>query len=203
MENKKIENSLQKLTVSELIKSEIISKTDFDSLSKEDRTELITIMNGTFHDSKGKKKDEVLNQMSEIMTNDTKNALWENNHEIILQEMHNYIINYGRMPVMKSLEDKTNLSRQTITKHLKEYKESELFKDYKEQYKMLHSKVLDVVYKISMTGDIKACKLFLEATGEMIKASTYIDKQQNNHTENNFNEPFDIKKLITFTKTKD
>jgi hypothetical protein len=107
------------------------------------------------------------------------------------------------MPVMKSLEDKTNLSRQTITKHLKEYKESELFKDYKEQYKMLHSKVLDVVYKISMTGDIKACKLFLEATGEMIKASTYIDKQQNNHTENNYNEPFDIKKLISFTKTKE
>ena len=51
---------------------------------------------------------------------------------------------------------------------------------------ILNSKVLDVVYKISMTGDIKACKLFLEATGEMIKASTYIDKQQNNHTENNF-----------------
>ena len=48
-----------------------------------------------------------------------------------------------------------------------------------EQYKILHSKVLDVVYKISMTGDIKACKLFLEATGEMIKARTYIDKQQN------------------------
>ena len=59
-----------------------------------------------------------------------------------------------------------------------------------EQYKILHSKVLDVVYKISMTGDIKACKLFLEATGEMIKASTYIDKQQNNHTENNFTPVF-------------
>jgi hypothetical protein len=52
-------------------------------------------------------------------------------------------------------------------------------------------------------GDIKACKLFLEATGEMIKVSTYIDKQQNNHTENNFNEPFDISKIISFTKTKD
>jgi hypothetical protein len=49
----------------------------------------------------------------------------------------------------------------------------------------------------------KFCKLFLESTGEIIKVNTYIDKQQNNLTENNFNEPFDIKKLISFTKTKD
>ena len=203
MRNKKNENSLQKLTVSELIKCEIIPKTDFDSLPKEERTELIAIMNETFHESKGKKRDEILLQMSEIMKPETKNAHWEYNHETILLKMHKYIMDYGRMPLIRDLEISTDLSRQTITKHLKEYKESDTFKDYKEQYKILHSKVLDVVYKISMTGDIKACKLFLEATGEMIKASTYIDKQQNNHTENNYNEPFDIKKLITFTKTKD
>ena len=203
MRNKKIENSLQKLTVSELIKCEIIQKTEFDSLAKEHKTELITIMNETFHSSKGKERDKVLKQMSEITSIDTKNSIWEYNHETILFKMHKHIMDYGRMPLIRDLEVSTELSRQTITKHLKAYRESENFKEYKEQYKMLHSKVLDVVYTISMTGDMKACKLFLEATGEMIKANTYIDKQQNNHTENNFNEPFDIKKLISFTRTKD
>ena len=38
-----------------------------------------------------------------------------------------------------------------------------------------------------MKGDIKACKLYFELVGEMnkVSTSTYIDKQQNN-TSNNY-----------------
>ena len=39
-----------------------------------------------------------------------------------------------------------------------------------------------------MKGDIKACKLYFELVGEMnkVSTSTYIDKQQNNNTSNNY-----------------
>jgi hypothetical protein len=185
MENKE-EQGLQKLTVSELKKVKEIQIEDFEKLNKDERIELMTYFNDLQLKSKGVEKDKVFKKVWNVLEKDVKNDIWEYNHETILLKMHKHIIDNGRMPLMRDLETSTELSRQTITKHLKEYKESELYSDYKEQYKMLHSKVLDVVYKISMTGDIKACKLFLEATGEMIKANTYIDKQQNNHTQNNF-----------------
>lgn len=138
--------------------------------------------------SKGIEKEEIYKKVWNILDENVKNSIWEYNHESILQKMHNHLIENGRMPLMRDLENSTGLSRQTITKHLKEYKECQLYNDYKEQYKMLHSKVLDIVYKVSLTGDIRACKLFLEATGEMVKnnTTTFIDKQQNNHTQNNF-----------------
>lgn len=187
MKNNK-EQGLQKLTVSQLKESDEIQLEDFHKLSKEERKELMSYFNELQLKSKGVEKEKLYKKVWNLLEPNVKNGIWEYNHEQILSKMHNYIVSYGRMPLMKELEIETELSRTTITKHLKEYRESELYKDYKDQYRMLHSKVLDVVYKISMSGDIKACKLFLEATGEMnkINASTYIDKQQNNHTSNNY-----------------
>lgn len=193
---KKEEQGLQKLTVSELLKSKEIQKEDYGKLSKDEQTELFNLFREKMN-TKGVKKDEVIKTMWNLLDINARNTLWEHNHETILLEIHSHIMDHGRMPTIRNLVDKTDLSRQTITKHLNEYKENQLYKDYKEQYKMLHTKVLDVVYKISMRGDIKACKLYLETTGEMIKANTYIDKQQNNSTLNNYAQltPEEIKKL--------
>jgi hypothetical protein len=47
----------------------------------------------------------------------------------------------------------------------------------------MNTNVLSLVYKIAMHGDLKACKLYLEATGAVTKQKigTFIDKQQNNN----------------------
>lgn len=187
METKK-NMPLQKLTVSDLLKVKEIQKDDFDKLTNDEKDELFDVFNDKVYNLQGYERDKAIRQISNIMSEDSKKTIWEHNHELILLEMHKHIINHGRMPLMKDLETITGLSRPTITSHLKDYKESELYMQYKEQYHALHTKVLDVVYKLSMSGDMKACKLFLEATGQLNRASTYIDKQQNNSIHNIFAE---------------
>lgn len=200
MENQK-ENSLQKFTVSELLELKEIQIEDFNKLSKDEQTELFQIFVEKLN-TKGVQKDKILKQMWNVLNDNQKNNVWEFNHEKILCELHNYLNEEGKMPMIRDLVHLTDLSRQTIHKHLKEYKESILFNDFKEQYRLLHTKVLDVIYKASMQGDIKACKLFLESTGQMIKANTYIDKQQNNHhTENNNLTPEMISEIIDKLET--
>ncbi len=81
------------------------------------------------------------------------------------------------------LEKSTGLSRQTISKHLKEFKDNELYKEHKAQFQILATSVLKKLFHLSMGGNVQASKIFLDAVGETnqnIKANQYIDKQQNN-----------------------
>lgn len=49
---------------------------------------------------------------------------------------------------------------------------------------------------MAVKEDIRACKLFLEVAGGINKSNvgTYIDKQLNNHTQNNFS-PIEVKMI--------
>lgn len=87
------------------------------------------------------------------------------------------------MPTIINLSKLIGLSRQTVTKHLKVFKENELYKEHKAQFQILGTSVLKQLFKLAMQGNVQACKIYLEAIGETnqsIKANQYIDKQQNN-----------------------
>ena len=147
----------------------------------------------------GVERDKFMKKIWQIIPSNTRNNLWESNHHKIIMHLHNEITKNRYIPSIGKLEELTKLSRPTITKHLKEYKNSDLSNGYKETFSILSSQVMRTVYSLAIQGNVQACKLYLEAIGELnsSKISTYIDKQQNNHhTENNNLTPEMISDII-------
>lgn len=187
-QNNTKEKSLQKLTASELMKKEIITKEELNSLSKDEQSELKEKLNYLILNSTGTKKDRAYKKTWELVDNETKNSLWEFNHVKIINTIHNELVNNFAMPTTSTLEGLTGISRQTISKHLKTFKDREFYGLQEQQFKIMKYSILKKLFKMSMEGDVKACKLYLEATGEAnqnIRANQYIDKQQNNISINN------------------
>lgn len=175
---------LQKSTLSEVLKLEIITKDDFFKLNENDQNELLQLANKHSHGLKGDSRDKHYKKYWELISKETRCSLWESNHVKIINSIHTDLIDFGNIPAVTRLQELTGLSRKTIHKHLKEYKQSEYYQNVKDEFQILHSQVLKVVYRMAMKEDIRACKLLLEVTGDINKTnvSTYIDKQQNNST---------------------
>lgn len=87
------------------------------------------------------------------------------------------------MPSVTAIAQETNLSRQTVNKHLKEFDFRNEDKAQIKKFSVLQENVLTQLYKLAMSGDIRACKYFLQFSGHSSfnNVGTYIDKQQNNY----------------------
>ena len=178
----KSEKALQRLTVSELLEKEEITKSDITHLSKAEVSDIKNQIFDKVSETDGNERDKYLKQVNGILTNNQRNYLYEFNHRLILGNLHNHVLEHGTIPSVSQLAKKTDLSRQTVNKHMKEYKTSDIYKEDEQKFEILAGSVLAVVFKMSMQHDLKACKLFLEYTKQSTpnNIGTYIDKQQNN-----------------------
>jgi hypothetical protein len=113
-------------------------------------------------------------------TEDSRNQLWNFNHTRILRFLHNLMLENRRMPTRLELSEATGLSRQTINKHLSHYFESSQFKEKQEEYLLLRERIMAKVYNYAIGGDVRACKLFLDATDSSVISPVSIKNQQNN-----------------------
>lgn len=181
------EKGLQKFTdfdkkVSDLFKLKQITPEDLKGLNEDEIYRFKQLVNEKYLSFKTTERDEFLTKIEPILFKETKNILWENNHQNILQHISNYINNEGLMPHSSVLEEKTKLSRTTISKHIKEYKLSPLYLERLEQFKFLKERLLARVYQIALEGDVRAMKLFFDVIGNAIgdnSNSTYINTQNN------------------------
>ncbi len=96
---------------------------------------------------------------------DISNDLWESNHFLITEAINLLMRLNGRMPTKTEIAEKTGLSRVTIHKHLKEYKDNPLFHQQEEQFKLVKGSMLSLLHRLAYQGDVRAIKLFMEATG--------------------------------------
>jgi hypothetical protein len=83
------------------------------------------------------------------------------------------------MPSITKIAQETKLSRVTIKRHLKEYYTSDTYKDKEHQYKFLREALLAKVYDAAYYGDMKAARIFLEASAPA-EPRHKIKNQQNN-----------------------
>ncbi|MBK7965968.1 MAG: hypothetical protein IPK10_12255 [Bacteroidetes bacterium] len=87
------------------------------------------------------------------------------------------------MPSKAEIAAKTELSRQTVHKHIKEYSVHPLYLVQLERYRFLTGKVLARVFYFAVNGDLGAAKLYLTAMGCLNNvqpsASTSIQNQNN------------------------
>lgn len=86
---------------------------------------------------------------------------------------------YGSMPSKNQIAAKTELSRQTVHKHLKEYTSDPRFLEQIEQFRFMTSKVLAKVYQFAINGDMRAAKLYFEVVGNLSANPTVVNTQNN------------------------
>lgn len=168
----KVKKSLQKLTDSEseikintVLNLEEITLKDLATLNEIERNRLMGLINEKFSKAKGTEKDNLIKQLDQIMNSTMKNQLWEYNQNQITWAISTFIQENGRIPTTTEIATKTELSRQTVHKHLKEYSSHPLYLEQIEQFKFLTSKVLARVFTFAVNGDIGAAKLYLNVMG--------------------------------------
>lgn len=125
-------------------------------------------------------RDLFIERYGWVFGEDYKNILWQNNHNQIIAAISNLTLQHNRFPSLREMESETGLSRQTISKHIKEYFGSEHYQHKKDEYILMRERVLAKVFKLCLEGDVKAAKVFLMATEHMEKPVTQIRNQQNN-----------------------
>ena len=164
--------SLKKVTFSEL-----------DTLNKNEKEKVFKLMNEKINSLKGIEKERFIEQFIEVWDTSTKNQLWENNHNLITWAISTLMQEYGRMPNTNEIATKTELSRQTIHKHLKEYASHPQHLKQIEQFRFMTSKVLAKVIQFAVNGDTRAAKLYFNVMGFMNNGqapnNTLIQNQNN------------------------
>jgi predicted transcriptional regulator len=86
----------------------------------------------------------------------------------------------NRMPTTHEIATKTELSRQTVHKHLKDYANDARHLEALEQFKFMTSKVLVKVFNYAVQGDVRAAKLYLETVENIGRNKVSLHNTQNN-----------------------
>lgn len=180
---------LQKLTETEkkittlLAKNKIHKSEVFGFLNNEEMNLLGALLTKKLNESKGDARDVLLNQISDILPEDTKNQLWENNHYQIVQSMTKLIDEFGKMPTKNAIASDTGLSRQTVYKHLNGFATHPLYIEQLQQFKFMADRVLGKVIKAASLGDMKAARLYFDVIGNL---NTQTEKKVSIKKQNNF-----------------
>ena len=179
-------NNLQKLTdkkIKDILELSLITPKDLLIFSEIEKSELLQVINEKFNSLTGTDRDSFYLKIASICHEETKNQLWESNHNKITATISILIEEYGRMPSKVEIAKKTGLSRQTIHKHLKEYKTHPLFLGQMEQFSFMSSKLLAKVFQYAINGDMVAAKLYFNIIGYannvQQKNNTMIQNQNN------------------------
>jgi hypothetical protein len=186
MKNNK--QGLQKLTntdakIKKILALEKVTVEDIKQLSDKENEKLNEVLTKKFNTLKGVEIDKFNKKFEAVINPETKNELWENNHIKITNAISTLTQEYGRMPSKAEMAAKTELSRQTVHKHIKEYSAHPLYLAQLERYRFLTGKVLARVFYFAVNGDIGAAKLYLTAMGCLNNvqppASSMIQNQNN------------------------
>lgn len=178
--------SLQKFTetkINKILSLEQITPKDLEQLSDKENARLKEIFTETFNKLTGTERDEFYNKIEPVTTKTTKNQLWEHNHAQITWAISTLMQELGRIPTKTEIATKTELSRQTIHKHLKEYANHPMYLMELESFRFMTSKVLAKVFNYAVNGDTGAAKLYFNVMGFMnnkqAQNNTLIQNQNN------------------------
>lgn len=166
----KMNKSLQKFTDLQmkyqgLLNLELITRSELESLSNTEKDEFCELCSHILNRLDGDERDIFLSKIDVILSQRTKNEIWEYNHMRIVNEITSFIEEYGRMPTLVDLRGKLSLSRQTLHKHLKEYKRSPKYIEHISQFQFMGEKLLAKLFQFSLRGDVKAARLYFDIIG--------------------------------------
>jgi hypothetical protein len=129
----------------------------------------------------GEERDDFLDKIELIVPETTKSNIWEANQLAITNAISSFMTEHGIMPTIGAIADEAGLSRQTVAKHLKEYKTRPEFIAEVEQLRFMAPKLVASLYKSAAKGDTRAARLYLETVGAVNRQQpgTLINQQNN------------------------
>jgi DNA-binding transcriptional ArsR family regulator len=111
---------------------------------------------------------------------------WQVNKTRIENVIHNYIVTKNRLPAHCEIEDRTGLSRQTISKHIKEGVTSNLYQEELNSFRLMTMNLLGCLYKLGIERkDVRAIKVYLDYFKESSGGVLPSIKEQNNYIQIN------------------
>ncbi|TLX23954.1 hypothetical protein FE904_19595 [Chryseobacterium indologenes] len=178
---------LQKLTESQnkldsIMSLKKITLNDLGVLSEEEKNEFLSIMTRKLNSLQGDELERFCTQIEDIMHPRVKNELWEKNHINIMWGINILIKENSRMPTKTEIAHKTGISRQTIYKHLKDYKDNPYNKEFEQQFSFMYPKLMASLFRFAIEGDMRAAKLYMESIGALKTPSSGNDGNNMNNT---------------------
>jgi len=171
--------------VNSLLALKKITLKDIENLSRIEREHLEEIATLTLERLKGEARDKFLDKIEQIVPVSMKSKVWEYNHLTISDAINRLMRRYGIMPPKTAIAEETGLSRQTINKHLKEYKAQPEFLAQMEDFKFMAPKILANVFKYAADGDMRAARLYFEVVGAINKKQNTVVNEQTNYIQIN------------------
>jgi len=180
--------SLQKLKefqkkVKNLFLKSKIDYGDLEIFNEEEKNAFFELATLKINELTGDQLDEFSKKIEGVISDDSKNHIWERNHNQITWAISALMQETGRMPTNREISIKSGLSRQSVHKHLKEYVKDPRFQEMQEQFQFMTSKVLAKIYGYAVKGDVRAARLYFE-TVKCFK-STPITHNQTNYIQIN------------------
>ena len=184
----KDKKGLQRLTnskvkVDRVLALEEITLSDLEQLNRTENDSLMEILGEKLNKLKGSERDKFCRKINLITSEATKNQIWENNHLQIGWAISSLIRKHGNMPSKTEIAIESELGRQTIDKHLKEYANHPQYLGQIEQFRFMIPKVLARVFQFAVDGDVGAAKLYFNVMGMLNNgkpSNRFIQNQQNN-----------------------
>jgi len=156
--------SLQKFTdLEKLLSQKKITPDNIINADKNLLAELTEYLNDVLNNGTGEKKDEVLAKADSIIPKDYKNEIWQHNHVNIIHSINKLIQVHNRLPTITDISEHVNLSRQTVTKHLKEFSTKEIFQTEIDKYHIMLYSLMDKLYIDGVQNkNVKAIRMYFE-----------------------------------------
>jgi hypothetical protein len=114
-----------------------------------------------------------------------KNHTWERNHLRILGCISDLMQKNNCMPSSTSIAIEAGLSEETVYKHLREFKEHDLYKHEADKYRLMIHRVLTTVFNLGVQGDIRACKVYLDYFTANMSGPAILPIKQTNYVQIN------------------
>ena len=171
--------------IDSLLAQQKITLEDIEDLTQTERRRLGYKATKILANLKDEERDRFLEKIEQIMPGNGQNDIWEYNHAVISAAISNYMGQYGVMPDKSTVAQQTGLSRQTVAKHLIEYKQHPEFIAETEQFKFMSNQILANVFKYANNGDVRAARLYFEMVGTLNKPSAGTVLSQNNYIQIN------------------
>ena len=132
----------------------------------------------------GEEYDELFSQIQCSLNDNAIAAVKDRNLLLIQEQIIRYVRNtHNGLPSITLLASLTNLSRVTVTNHLKIILSGDLEADKKAQHRYLFDVILTDIGKRAINGNLKFAKLYLDTIIKLEEKDCiklYVQNQQNN-----------------------
>jgi hypothetical protein len=164
------------------------TREEFESLSDEDQQKanqyLAHRIMQVFELKDKHELDDLLYKAEKVFTQqmyqEYRNQTFVKNHYMIEDAVTDIIRETRTIPAAMVIAQKTGLSRYTVSKHLKQLSEHSLSTELTQVQKMMAPKLLGVLFKMALGGDVKAAKIYLDNVIQKPSSPGYVKNQQNN-----------------------